>query len=100
MVQGPALKENETNQQEEVGCRHHWIIEPPHGATSWGQCKICGARKEFPNSSGDFLWERDSASSSSRWGRVGPVEVATRADDGPSLAYAGVPLGREEDEGF
>ena len=99
MVQGPALKEEEA-QQEQTQCRHHWIIEPPQGATSWGQCKICGACKEFPNSAGDSLWERDSASPSSRWGRGDPIKVATGGDEEASVSYAAIPFAREEDEGF
>jgi len=38
-------------------CQHHWIIETPHGATSRGLCKRCGARKRFPNAPEDKLWE-------------------------------------------
>lgn len=38
-------------------CRHHWLIESPHGATSWGACKLCGERREFTNSAADALWE-------------------------------------------
>jgi len=33
-----------------VECSHHWIIGSPNGPTSWGQCKYCGAKKEFLNS--------------------------------------------------
>ena len=99
MVQEPVLKETETEQQENQ-CRHHWIIDPPHGATSWGQCKLCGARKEFPNSAGDALWERDPLPRSSRWGSRGPVEMTTRVADGEPAVSIGA-LGRDgEDEGF
>ena len=99
MVQEPVLKETETEQQENQ-CRHHWIIEPPHGATSWGECKNCGARKEFPNSAGDVLWERDPLPHSSRWGAAGPVEITTRAAGGePSVAYVSL-RPDSEDEGF
>jgi len=41
----------------EAQCRHHWLIESPHGATSMGSCKLCGAQREFRNSAGDRLWE-------------------------------------------
>ncbi|MDG6912578.1 MAG: hypothetical protein JRN35_05795 [Nitrososphaerota archaeon] len=30
-------------------CSHHWIIEPPDGATSMGVCKFCGKAREFFN---------------------------------------------------
>ena len=32
-------------------CIHWWIIEEPHGRTSPGVCKHCGAVAEFPNTS-------------------------------------------------
>ena len=41
----------------ETQCRHHWLIESPHGATSMGICKLCGSQKEFRNSACDRLWE-------------------------------------------
>jgi len=34
---------------QELTCRHHWIIQTPTGATSWGQCKFCNGRREFAN---------------------------------------------------
>lgn len=55
----------------EPQCRHHWLIESPHGATSMGICKLCGAQKEFRNSAYDMLWEDEPLSelSHGRWGR-------------------------------
>jgi len=38
-------------------CQHRWVIETPHGATSRGLCKRCGATKRFPNAAEDALWE-------------------------------------------
>ena len=57
--------------QAETQCRHHWLIESPHGATSMGICKLCGAQKEFRNSAYDRLWEDERLSDLSygRWGR-------------------------------
>jgi hypothetical protein len=54
------------------GCRHHWLIESPHGATSLGVCKLCGAEKEFRNSVYARLWEDEPLSelSEGRWGRL------------------------------
>jgi hypothetical protein len=49
-----------------MDCRHHWIIEPPAGATSMGRCKRCGAEKEFPNSLVGWDWGRQSAQFRSR----------------------------------
>ncbi len=34
-------------------CRHHWMIESPHGATSMGACRLCGEVREFRNSVDD-----------------------------------------------
>jgi len=41
---------------EPTACHHHWIIEPPTGPTSKGQCMHCSAEHEFQNSFGPFLW--------------------------------------------
>lgn len=49
-------------------CRHHWVIESPHGATSHGVCKRCGEEREFQNSASDTLWEGDPMRSISRMG--------------------------------
>lgn len=55
------MSEDAVNQASEATaetqCRHHWLIESPHGATSMGICKLCGAQKEFRNSAYDRLWE-------------------------------------------
>lgn len=55
--------------KEEPGCRHHWLIESPHGPTSLGTCKLCGAQEEFRNSACDWLWEDEPLSelSCGRW---------------------------------
>lgn len=55
MTQGSAVQERETPAVAE--CRHHWLIESPHGATSWGMCKLCGERREFSNSASDAIWD-------------------------------------------
>ena len=39
----------------EKGCTHHWIIESPNGATSMGQCQMCGEVREFRNSADDYI---------------------------------------------
>ena len=49
-------------------CRHHWLIETPHGSTSMGHCKVCGEVKEFRNSAADTLWEGDPMASISKMG--------------------------------
>ncbi len=53
---------------DELLCRHHWVIESPHGATSHGVCKLCGEEREFQNSASDTLWEGDPMRSISRMG--------------------------------
>ena len=67
-------------------CRHHWIIESPHGALSGGRCKICGEEREFRNSGSDYIWDDDSSSSGSRYGgmvRAQPSpKVSIEDDDG------------------
>ena len=59
MTQGTAVLEPEAPILEGPQCRHHWLIESPHGATSWGACKHCGARREFSNSAMDALWDSE-----------------------------------------
>lgn len=49
-------------------CRHHWVIETPHGATSMGRCKLCGEVREFRNAAADTLWEGDPMRSISKMG--------------------------------
>jgi hypothetical protein len=55
-------------EHEAPTCRHHWVIESPHGATSPGTCKLCGEEREFQNSAQDTLWEGDPMRSISRMG--------------------------------
>jgi hypothetical protein len=75
-------------------CRHHWLIESPQGRTSMGMCKLCGAQKEFSNSTGDFLWEDEPMSelSSGRWGKSRDfgAPASKAADDGVSTTATGV----------
>ena len=37
-------------QQENIPCRHHWIIDSAQGPMSKGVCQLCGAKREFRNS--------------------------------------------------
>ncbi len=53
---------------QEPTCRHHWVIETPHGATSFGRCKVCDEVREFRNSAGDSLWEGDPMRSIGKMG--------------------------------
>ena len=73
-------------------CRHHWLIESPHGATSMGICKLCGAQKEFRNSAGDFLWEDEPLSELAygQWGRSRSVSApaSEREEEGVTVAPA------------
>ena len=36
---------------------HRWLVETPHGPTSRGKCKNCGASKQFLNFSEEILWD-------------------------------------------
>jgi hypothetical protein len=69
-MQSPVIdKVNQEDAEREVPtCRHHWIIESPHGATSLGRCKRCREVREFRNSAADTLWEGDPMSSISKMG--------------------------------
>ena len=51
MTHGAALEERGTPAVPQ--CRHHWLIEAPHGPTSWGTCKQCGERRQFMNSASE-----------------------------------------------
>ena len=46
---------------------HHWLCEPPAGATSKARCKTCGEESEFANS---FTVEQTSPWSSSNRNRA------------------------------
>ena len=39
----------------ETTCKHHWLIEPPTGPASHGQCKRCGAERVFVNSTDESV---------------------------------------------
>ena len=62
-------------EQEVPTCRHHWVIESPHGATSMGRCKVCSEVREFRNSAADTLWEGDPMASISKMGSGGSRPV-------------------------
>jgi hypothetical protein len=65
----------------EEKCRHYWIIESPHGPTSRGVCKLCGAEKEFRNSFPEtLLWERDRSPSVAPSGEA-DIEPDRERDD-------------------
>ncbi len=69
---------------QEPTCRHHWVIESPHGATSFGRCKVCAEVREFRNSAGDSMWEGDPMRSIGKMGGgnrpVAPVARAQTED--------------------
>ena len=80
-MQSPVVEEDEA--QEVPQCRHHWVIESPHGATSLGRCKLCAEVREFRNSAADTLWEGDPMRSASRMGGGSsrPVVAAPRGNE-------------------
>jgi hypothetical protein len=59
-------------------CRHHWVIESPHGATSLGHCRSCGKTKRFPNAAEDALLDPEKA----RLGRWSRPKDATQVNPG------------------
>lgn len=67
-MQTQIVELTEEQEQEEPQCRHHWVIESPHGAVSQGRCKVCNEIKEFRNSTADTLWEGDPMASISKMG--------------------------------
>jgi hypothetical protein len=69
-MRAPVIEEKafQEGTEDEPVCRHHWVIESPHGATSHGICKICGEERDFQNSASDTLWEGDPMRSISRMG--------------------------------
>ncbi len=30
-------------------CQHHWVLEPPAGPVSKGECRSCGEERDFLN---------------------------------------------------
>jgi hypothetical protein len=84
----PATAEAEA--ETEPTCVHHWIIEPPAGASSMGICKVCGAEREFQNYAGDFIWEGDSTESYAPGGWKKPVTELVRPDgiEGEDSSFA------------
>jgi hypothetical protein len=78
MTQASAVQEREAPAVAE--CRHHWLIESPHGATSWGMCKLCGARREFSNSASDAIWDGEGVLSARD--SPGPLIKSVVEDEG------------------
>lgn len=74
----------------ETQCRHHWLIESPHSATSMGFCKLCGAQKEFRNSAQDRLWEDEPLSelSHGRWGKSRDFRAPVSNDSDGEVSVA------------
>lgn len=89
MAKGPAIQENDAPSVPQ--CRHHWVIDSPHGAVSRGVCKLCRAEREFPNSAQDSLWEGETAPSpgSGRWPRGGSRDSFREEQDlGSTVSYS------------
>lgn len=69
-------------EQQVATCRHHWVIAAPQGATSMGRCKVCGEAREFSNSAGDAMWERDGGTGSASWNSPVGQPAPGVTDDG------------------
>lgn len=59
---------------------HHWLIAPPNGPVSVGECS-CGATREFRNSTDDSIWDRTEGRS--RWNDMG-VARRRKPEEGSS----------------
>lgn len=79
MTHGAALEEKEA--VAATRCQHHWLIESPHGATSWGTCRRCGEWRQFINSAPDALWDAEGIP----------------GDQGEPVAFYGAQVGFLED---
>jgi hypothetical protein len=82
-VQTPVIEEILADEDQAPVCRHHWVIEPPHGATSLGHCKVCNEVREFRNSAADTLWEGDPMASISKMGGGAHRPVVAGVSAGP-----------------
>lgn len=80
MSEGIAVEEQRAPASGGRSCRHHWLIETPHGVTSRGSCKRCGTTRRFPNAAEDARWE--SARGLGRWsahrGITRPAQISLR----------------------
>jgi len=75
-------------ERAKAACVHHWVVRPPQGETSWGECRKCNRRRRFIN----HFEGRDRgnnsdifASGSNSWK---PDRRATYRDPGVSTAIA------------
>ncbi|HLF79093.1 MAG TPA: hypothetical protein VJB57_16550 [Dehalococcoidia bacterium] len=82
-MQTPVIEEILADEEQAPVCRHHWVIETPHGATSLGRCKICLEVREFRNSAADTLWEGDPMASISKMGGGANRPVLAGVAGGP-----------------
>ena len=51
---GNKVKERVPEKPAEETCHHFWMIEIANGPMSRGECKLCGAVKDFHNAFPDF----------------------------------------------
>lgn len=56
------LKERTPENVNAEECHHFWVIEVADGPKSSGECKYCGAKKEFLNAFPDYNPLRKSRS--------------------------------------
>jgi len=49
---------------EQVECKHRWLIEPVHGPTSQGHCRLCNLTRAFYNHAEDT--QRDAVEETRR----------------------------------
>ena len=71
-------------EERQVACRHHWIIEAPTGPVSRGVCQLCEDVREFKNYIESAPWGEDANAAQS--GAQVPVLVSgSDSDDSEEL---------------
>lgn len=45
----PDIRTKSPGKTTSTRCVHHWLVRPPQGENSWGECRKCGRRKRFSN---------------------------------------------------
>ena len=78
---------NVEHAEDDLKCRHHWVIQPADGPESQGICQSCGEIREFKNyvegaTWGDFrLASRSSQQASEDVSRVVADQIEGDGDE-------------------
>ena len=71
-------------EQGEVACRHHWIIEAPTGPVSRGVCQLCEDERDFNNYIESAPWGED-ANAAQPGAQIPVLASASNSDDSEEL---------------